>query len=225
MNISLIKQVKRIVNDIVIEAAATTPLKEPIVAIMLEDISHLDERDKGEKLAIAIGNISTIGDYGYGLKPYTEVFEDVLLDNKHIDPKKILMGTYEQHYLKIRQNLPIYKYVSRLEENASILKQCPKVMEYLEKHNTVESYLNSQLIKTLEKIPEGDKLTDIPDDYKDTMRKKYLWIFKNINRISLSELREFLLQELNRYSSFNNNESSFFRRLISIYDFLAYKIK
>lgn len=221
MNISAVKQVKRIVKDIVIESTATTPMEEPIITVLLEDIQQLDKMGRSQKFAIAIGNVNSIKEYGYGLKPHTEIFEDILLDNKSIDPEKILRGTYEKHYLKVKQNIPIYKYAK--EVNKTVLNECPKVKAYILNHSSIESYLNSELIRSLKTIPIGCDLKNIPSEYKGTIRRRYLWIFKNIERLSKDELKNFLLGDLQQYQSFDGNAKSYFNRLISIYDYLVYK--
>lgn len=222
MNINAVKQVKRIIKDIVVESTSTNNIEEPIITVLLEDIHRIEHLEKEQKMAIAIGKINNIKEYGYGLKPHIEIFEDILLDNKNIDSERILLGTYEQHYLRINQNLPIYKYVSTVPD--SILDECPRVKAYLQKHNTLESYLNKQLIQYSQKAPVGSDIKNIPSEYNGTMRRRYLWIFKNINKINRDELKEFLKEELQRYESFDSNEKGFFNRLISMYDYLTYKL-
>jgi len=221
MNLNIVKQVKRLVKDIVVESTSTVPTDNAIITVLLEDISQLDSLSKDQKLAIAIGNVSDIKDYGYGLKPLFEVFEDILLDNKNIDAEKILRGTYENHYLKIKQNLPIYKYVSKASLES--LQECERVQNYINNHDSLNSYLNTHLIREVERAPEGDKLSDITEYYNYSTRRRYLWIFKNVERLDIKELKAFILGELAHYHLFESNERGLFNRLISMYDFIKYK--
>lgn len=220
MNISAIKQVKRIVKDIVIESSETVQIKEPIITIMMEDLNQLTNQGI-DKMAIAVGNINKINEYGYGVKPKIEIFEDILLDNKNLDAIRLLKGTYEQHYLKIKQNIPIYKYSTSVSK--TVIDDCQLVTAYLEEKQTLSNYLNKSLLKELRNVPEGNTLKDIPDSYTSSRRRKYLWIFKNLDNINLKEIKGFLVEELPKYDSFDGHNKSYYNRLISMYDLLKYK--
>lgn len=220
MNIGVVKQVKRMVKDIVVKSMETNKSFEPIISVMIDDLDQLSSEEY-DKLAIAIGNRKTINEFGYGIKPKVEVFEDILLDNKKLDSKLLLMGTYENHYLQIRTNIPIYKYYE--DVRGQVLDKLSRVKTYVSEKRDLKDYLNNSLIRELQRIPEGHDLNSMPEHYKKTRRRQYLWIFKNIEKIKLDQLKDFLLMELEAYSSFSNNDKSYFHRLISMYDFLRYK--
>src|SRR5690625_777287 len=220
MNISVVKQVKRIVKEIVVKATKNTNKIDPILTVMIDDLEQISSEEY-DKLEIAAGKAKTIGELGYGIKHKVEVFEDVLFNNKYLDPKRVLMGTYENHYLKIRTNIPIYKYISKV--NHSVVKNLPRVKSYIKEKKTVNNYLNSSLIRSLARVPVGNKINDMPDEFKKARNRKYNWIFKNIDRLALDDIQEFLRHELSAYDKFDSNEKSNFHRLISIYDMLKYK--
>src|SRR5690625_2155391 len=220
MNLSAIKQVKRIVKDIVIESSEATEIDDPIITIMMDDLSHFSSRDS-DKMAIAVGNINEINEYGYGIKPKTEIFEDILLDNKRLDSTKLLKGTYEKHYLKIRQNIPIYKYSTNVKQ--TVINQSSLVKAYLEEKQTLNSYLNKSLLKDIKNVPLGNTYEEIPSSFKTIRRRKNLWMFKNVSSINSRDIKDFLLEELPKYDSFDGNAKGYFNRLISMYDFLMYK--
>ncbi|GAE94765.1 hypothetical protein JCM21714_3954 [Gracilibacillus boraciitolerans JCM 21714] len=127
MNLNTVKQVKRIVKDIVIESVESKA-KTDVMTIFMDDISKLKQTD--QKFAIAIGNIKDINsNYGYNLRPLEEVLEDVLYDNKDFNSKKLIKETYEESYLKIKRIIPIYKYLNKLsreeiEESPQCCKLC-----------------------------------------------------------------------------------------------------
>lgn len=221
MNINVVRQVKRIVKDIVIESTSTLHNEDSVITVLMEDISQLENLSSQQKLAIAIGNISEIRDHGYGLKPLTEIFEDILYDNKNINADKLIKGTYENHYLKIKRNIPIYKYVSNA--TADVLEQCPRVNQYIQEHRFLNTYLKGQLLKEVNKVPVGYSLVEIPEEYNYSDRRRYLWMFKNMEYINLDEVKQFIANELEKYGEFDNNEKSYFHRLISMYDILRYK--
>src|SRR5690625_2478316 len=222
MNITAVKQVKRIVKDIVIESSKSIPIDEPIITIMMEDLNQLSTQSDN-KMAIAVGKVDTINDYGYGIKPKIEIFEDVLLDNKNLDSTRLLKGTYERHYLKIKQNIPIFKYSTRVRQ--SVIDESPLVNAYLKEKRSLNSYLNKTLLKEVQRVPEGSTLKDLPIDYTANRRRKYLWIFKNIENIEIEEIQDFLVEELPKYESFDGNNKGYYNRLISMYDLLKYKQK
>lgn len=222
MNITAVKQVKRIVKDIVIESSKSIPIDEPIITIMMEDLNQLSTQSDN-KMAIAVGKVDTINDYGYGIKPKIEIFEDVLLDNKNLDSTRLLKGTYERHYLKIKQNIPIFKYSTRVRQ--SVIDESPLVNAYLKEKRSLNSYLNKTLLKEVQRVPEGSTLKDLPIDYTANRRRKYLWIFKNIENIEIEEIQDFLVEELPKYESFDGNNKGYYNRLISMYDLLKYKLK
>lgn len=221
MNLNIVKQVKRIVKDIVIESTSTEEIDDPIITVLLEDISQLETLSSQQKFAIAIGDANEIQDQGYALKPLTDIFEDVLFDNKNINPDKLLLGAYENHYLKIQRNIPIYKYVSNAKRET--LEQCERVMHYIEGHGDISTYLKGQLKRSVERIPRAKKINEMQEDYAQTERKKYLWMFKNMMYLPIEEVRDFIAQELDKYSNFDGNAKSSFHRLISMYDILKYK--
>lgn len=220
MNISAIKQVKRIVKDIVLESSKSISMDEPIITIMMEDLNQLSTQNH-DKMAIAVGKTDIINDYGYGIKPKIELFEDVLMDNKNLDSTRLLKGTYERHYLKIKQNIPIYKYSTSVDQ--SVIDESPSVKAYLQEKQSIDSYLNNTLLKELQSVPKGDTLKNVPNSYTTSRRRKYLWIFKNIENIDIEEIKDFLVEELPKYESLDGYNKSYYNRLISMYDLLKYK--
>lgn len=219
MNISTVKQVKRIVKDIVVESVKSKQ-KTDVMTILMDDLSKLTQSD--QKFAIAIGNIKDIKNaYGYNLRPIIDILEDVLFDNKNLDNKMLVKETFEKSYFKAKRILPIYKYVSGLSKDE--LKNCPNVLKYVKGHSKKDDYLNANLIKSLRTCPVGVSIDDFPREYADNYWRKHLWIIKNLDTVPLDSIKKFLQEELQNYNDFSDNEKSSFHRVISLYDFYQYK--
>ncbi|MEH7214799.1 SIR2 family protein [Priestia megaterium] len=220
MNLNTVKQVKRIVKDIVIESVESKE-KTDVMTILMDDISKLTQAD--QKFAIAIGNVKDINNaYGYNLRPIVDVLEDVLFDNKNLDHKKLVKETYENSYFRAKRILPIYKYSTSLSE--AELSSCPNVVKYIECHAEKEDYLNGSIIKTIRNFPTATSMNELPPEWANNNWRKILWIIKNLDDIPLDEVQKFLQTEFSNYNSFTDNERSSFHRLVSLYDLYKYKL-
>jgi hypothetical protein len=218
MNLNTVRQVKRILKDIVVQSVESNPESDEVITIFMDDISKLKQNH--EKFAIAIGNIKDINSaYGYSLRPIEDILEDVLFNNKNLNNKRLIKDTYEKSYLKIKRILPIYKYL--VDFTKEELNDCPKVSTYIKEHRRLEDYLNSNIIKSLRNVPEGNSLEQMPKF--GNFYNKFIWIIKNINNLDLEEIKVFLQSTFHEYAAFNNNQKSDFRRLVSIYDLYAFK--
>ena len=219
MNISTVKQVKRIVKDIVIESVESKQ-KSNVMSIFMDDISKLNNPD--QKFAIAIGNAKDINStYGYNLRPAEDVYEDVLFDNRGFNKKRLITETFETSYLKIKRIIPIYKYIDELDPDD--YKDCPNVMAYLGQHVKKEDYLNNSLIKSISNMASGNQLDDMPHEYEKNPNKMYFWIMKNFESLPIEEVGDFLRSEFEKYYEFDKNRQGHLRRLISIYDLFKFK--
>ncbi|MEQ6378666.1 hypothetical protein RZN25_17820 [Bacillaceae bacterium S4-13-56] len=219
MNLNTVKQVKRIVRDIVVESVESKE-KTDVMTIFMDDISKLKQTD--QKFAIAIGNIKDINNnYGYNLRPVEEVLEDVLFDNKNFNFKRLVKETYEESYLKIKRIIPIYKYLKDLSQEE--IEKCPNVASYVATHSKKADYLNSSIAKSLKNISDGNNMDDMPSIFKGNSYRTYLWIIKNFEVLPLEEVRKFLQKEFKSYGQFDGNQQSSFRRLVSLYDLFKYK--
>lgn len=220
MNINTVKQVKRIIKDIVIQSVETGQEQDDVMTILVDDISKLSETH--QKFAIAIGNVRDISSsYGYNLRPIEDVLEDILFNNKNLNARRLIEETYELSYFKIKRILPIYKYINEVPEDS--LKSCPKVLQYLNTHKEKEDYLNSALIKALSNISSSNDIQQMPPIIKDVQYRTYQWILKNMDTLPLEQVQAFLQKEFREYNNFSGTRKSDFRRLVSIYDLLKYK--
>ncbi|MCY8633482.1 SIR2 family protein [Bacillus atrophaeus] len=219
MNLTMVKQVKRIVKDIVIESTEANKNPDKTIAVLLDDVNQLTNPQ--QKLAIAIGKISDIKTYGYNIMNVEEILEDIIWENKDFDSKKLITTTYEGSFLKSYGLLPIYKYLCDIEQKELI--RLTRVMNHIEKHQKKEDFLNSNFKKQIKSFPESNDISNIPDRIKVNSRNKYLWIIKNIENFNMNDLNNFLKEEFAEYIGFDSIRKSDFRRLVSVYDFYKYK--
>ncbi|WP_010531746.1 SIR2 family protein [Lentibacillus jeotgali] len=220
MNLDTVKQVKRIVKDIVVDAVESKE-KTDVQTIFMDDINKLKQTD--QKFAIAIGNIKDINsNYGYNLRPVEEVLEDILFDNKNFNSERLIKETYEKSYLKIKRIIPIYKYLRKLSKE-EVEEKCPNVYNYVSTHLKKDDYLNSNIIRSLKNIPVGNKMDDMPPSFKGNTYKTSLWLIKNFELLPLEEIKILLQKEFDNYGQFNSNQQSSYRRLVSLYDLFQYK--
>lgn len=219
MNLNTVKQVKRIVKDIVIDSTESKPSKENVMTILLDDISKLKQSD--QKFAIAIGNPRDITNhFGYNVRPIEDILEDILFDNKQFNHKRLITETFENAYFKVSRILPIYKYILAFSEQE--IEQLPKVKKYLSQRNKKKDFLNKAIENNIENFPTANSIQEMDTDYKSTTYRKYLWIIKNFENIPLSEIRQFLQDEFNCYTDFDSNGQSNYRRLVALYDYYKY---
>lgn len=219
MNLSTVKQVKRIVKDIVVKSVESKQ-KTDVITIFMDDISKLKQTD--QKFAIAIGNIKDINNnYGYNLRPLEEVLEDVLFDNKNFNSKRLIKETYEESYLKIKRIIPIYKYLKDLSEEE--IEESPNVASYVSTHTKNGDYLNAGIIRSLKNVSAGKSMADMPSSTRGNSYRTYLWIIKNFEVLPLEEVRTYLQKEFEHYAHFDSNKQSSYRRLVSLYDLFKYK--
>lgn len=218
MNLTVVKQVKRIVKDIVVESTEANKNPDKTIAVLLDDVNQLT--NSHQKLAIAIGKISDIKTYGYDIMNVEEVLEDIIWENKEFDSRRLITTTYEGSFLKRYKLLPIYKYLCDLEQND--INGFSRVTKYIEEHQKKEDFLNKYCIKAIRKLPESNDISNIPDSISNYLNM-YLWIIKNIENFNMHDINNFLKEEFAKYIDFNQNRQSDFRRLVSVYDFYKYK--
>lgn len=219
MNLGTVKQVKRIVHDIVLKSVENTEADD-IIAISTDDIAKLT--DPNQRFAIALGYAEDIHNtYGYRERPVEDIIEDVLFDNKNLDNRRLVMETFENSYFRIERILPIYKYLKGIDEED--LDRCPRVKKYINKRSRKKDYLNNGIIKSLDSIASGASIEDIPAVDIGNPRREFLWIIKNIDFIPIDEIRDYLKNKFTSYESMTGNNKSDYRRLVSLYDLYKYK--
>ena len=102
-----VRETKRIIKTI-IDASMTSTQAESII-VGIDDLSEIDLSSK--PLAIAVGYKENIlNKFGYGMMDDEYIIEDILYDNKHLNPDSMLYRFALSHYLVLRL-LPVFKYV------------------------------------------------------------------------------------------------------------------
>lgn len=176
-----VRETRKVVKTIVDQSMTSADAESIIVGI-----DNLDNIDLSKKpLAIAIGYKENIlNKYGYGRFDDNYIFEDIIFDNKHLDPEA--MCDERLGRIAINRLLPVYKYVKGRE-----IPENSKLYDYIQAHNTMEKIISNTVAKSIKNTPEFDTYKQL-NEYMDKMencRKTAMAILKNIQKISIDELK------------------------------------
>lgn len=63
----------------------------------------------------------------------------------------------------------------------------------------------------------------MPTEYSAIPWRTTNWIIKNFESVPLDEIKAYLQAEFSNYYTYDSNQKSNFRRLVSLYDLFMYK--
>ena len=210
-----VRETKRIIKTI-IDASMTSTQAESII-VGIDDLSEIDLSSK--PLAIAVGYKENIlNKFGYGMMDDEYIIEDILYDNKHLNPDSMCIDRFKS--LPRTRLLPVFKYV----KGASALPAPDsKLAAYIELHDTIEKIITNKIIKTLKNVPIFDSyeelqkaIATVPD-----VNKKAGLLLKSIQSFSLEEIRE-LCQTIFCYDKDAAIKATNFKRCVMCLDLLEY---
>jgi hypothetical protein len=176
-----VRETRRVIKTIVDQNMASTEAQSIIVGI--DDLSNMDLSSK--PLAIAIGYKENIlNKYGYGLLEDSQIFEDIILDNKHFDADAMCTERFKT--IAKTRLLPVFKYVK-----GQTVTPGSKLYEYIQTHNSLEKIIANNVAKTLKNVQAVTDAEQLYDYIKTTenCRKTAMVILKNIDILSIDELR------------------------------------
>lgn len=177
-----VRETRKIVKTIVDQNMASTEAQSIIVGI--DDLANIDLSSK--PIAIAIGYKENIlNKYGYGLLEDGQIFEDIIFDNKHFDVEAMCSERFK-NIVKTRL-LPVFKYV----KGQNIPKD-GKLYTYIQEHNSMDKIISNNVVKTLKNLPIFDNYEQLYEYMKnaENCRKTAMVILKNIDKLSVEELRK-----------------------------------
>lgn len=226
LNLKLVRQVKRIINDIVLESVESDHLqqnKTPHIAVMLDDLEKIESP---EGLAVVVGTAQQVSQYGYGIHDLKFIIEDIIFDKNTFKPKLMVQVTFGKHLCARNRLVPIHKYISQL--TVQEVKKHERVVLYAKHRNTAVSFLTNDMrkrIKTIEDITES-QLREMLSNYEfeDNPSNIYRYMIKAaISNVGIEVVRDFLQKEFYNYEKMNLTHLADFKRLACIYDFVVYK--
>ncbi|MGO5166395.1 MULTISPECIES: SIR2 family protein [unclassified Candidatus Paralachnospira] len=179
-----IRETRRIIKTIVDSSISDSNAEATIVG--LDDLSKMDL--SGKPLAIAIGYRENIlSKFGYGIFDDDVILEDILYDNKHLDPDAMCLDRFKS--IAATRLLPVFKYIRQARISVS---PNSRLGIYVTKHNSVDKIISKNVAKTLKNIPEiHDYLALITEiESKPDLNKKAGVLLKNIEHFSISQVRD-----------------------------------
>ncbi|MDY2883402.1 MAG: SIR2 family protein [Romboutsia timonensis] len=209
---NLLRNLKKDVYDLVLTNKPGTKMK----VVGLEDDDKLDEVE----VVIGVGVLSEFGKRGYSSIKPNEIYEDIVFDNRDLDPRLVVEECLPS-LLKFHGNsIPINKYVSQYDGELSeqIKKEIKTEFKQL-LNNTIEKE------KARGRIKEST-ISELIEKYDDLRCLEYIPLL-DLENIDMEELKEFLVEfMINRPNFLDTDIKSIhktnFRRVIKIYDWIKY---
>lgn len=190
---------------------------DPTSNIAVTGFEQIDSIPDNLNIVLGIAAVSS-HHHGHVVKA-DHLYEDVVLDNKYLDPT-LTVEEYLPDLLRTNAGgLPMYKYLSVYRPAALQ----PKVMELLDKRQTLDDFLNAQLVHTKNNF-RAERATlsveAIVEEFglHEAYKKLY---FLEANEIDLDSLKHCLVSLLTD-GDVTLRGNSELKRLIRIYDFLKY---
>lgn len=206
-----VRETRRVVKTIVDQNMSSVDAESIIVGI--DDLSEIELSSK--PLAIAIGYKENIlNKYGYGLLEESQIFEDIIFDNKHFDAEAMCS---ERLKGIIRTRLiPVFKYV----KNQSIPAD-GRLGIYIQEHNSIDKIIANNVVKSLKNILQFDTYSEVKEQMtKETScRRTAMTILKNIAILTTDELRDACMYLYDNYPNEYANETNA-KRCVLCLDFM-----
>ena len=179
-----IRETKRVIKTIVDTSISSTEAESVIVGI--DDLNQLDLTSK--PLAVAIGYKENIlNKFGYDLIDDTLIIEDILYNNKHLNPDSMCIDRFKS--LSKTRLLPVFKYVKGASQ---LPAEDSKLKIYIDLHNSYDKIVVKNIQKTIKNVPVFDDFKDLMDSMDNIadINKKAGLLLKNIQSLSTSQIRE-----------------------------------
>ena len=215
---SRVRETKKIIKKIVDQSLSSDSAESIIVGL-----DQLDEISLSSKpLAVAIGYRDTIlSQIGYGLLEIESIIEDIIYDNKNLDPDLMCFDRYKS--INYTHLIPVFKYVSRC---SSPILVDSKLYKYIDHWGGIDKIISNSTHKQLHSFPTVNNISELHYQISlhDTEDKKAAVLLKNICLLSIDEIR----QECKTiFSLYNGSKitSAHFKRCVMYLDFLENSAK
>jgi hypothetical protein len=192
---------------------------QSVNTILVGDIDNVKD-DKDIEFVIGVGVASQYSENGYIGISNNDIFEDIVLDNKHWDCSKVIKDVLPKLY-KGNIYLPLYKYLRQngdLDDRGKLLKSDEynqKIIDTVGKNSAKTYYPNGKTyLNKKEEISKLSSLKDILEKFEFKYAIKYIVFLKHEN-VDMEILSAFLTENLKP-----NIMNTDFRKLICYYDYL-----
>jgi hypothetical protein len=189
---------------------------ERISAIDITDEADLENVDFAIGVGIREGIMKKICTYGYLPFAYDDLLEDIILDNKHYDPEKMVKLALPQ-IISRSHYTPFYKYLRKgnfLDKNGNPTKE----VHYKIRSRFDLTGAKFETKRVRELVAAGRTY------YNYTLNPDALMAYIQVNgkNVDLEMLRDLILSYINQLRNENFKQKSRLRKVIRIYDWLKY---
>ena len=185
------------------------------VIVGIDDLNNIDLSSK--PLAIAIGYKENIlNKFGYGLIDDNFIIEDILYDNKHLNPDSMCIDRFKS--LPCTRLLPVFKYVKYA---SCTPPPGSKLQNFIDKHNTFDKIVPNNTKKTLKNVDEVNSYAELVNSIESIpdVHKKAGLLLKNIQILSVKEIRN-ICQTIFQFDRDSAVKSTHFKRCVMYLDLL-----
>lgn len=207
--------------------ALTTTLipSEKLKVIEIEKLTEHDEIEFVVGIGLQVQNKNIIAPRGYSSLGYDDLAEDILHDNKNLDPNEILTHTIPELATKSKY-VPVFKYLKKCGISS---KKGYETSAY--KNEKISKIINTNLKEFRSKYYESafDKIspqtldTIIETSGEDLRKAAVLIPFLESTELKIEELKDFLIKNEGVFTAKNDgNKRTSFRKLLAYYDRLTW---
>lgn len=210
---SRIRETRKIVKRIVDQSIQSNEAESIIVG--LDELEDVDTTT--QPLAIAIGYRDNIlNQFGYGLLEVETILEDILYDNKKLDPERMCFDRFKS--IPITHLIPVFKYV---KECTKPILDDSKLARYIKERDSIEKIISKSQLKVIQALPAATNIETLHQymNEQTSVDKKAGILLKSIKNFSLDDVRK---ECKNLFSEFTENKitSTCFKRCIMYLDFM-----
>lgn len=195
--------------------------KTPEAKLYVTDIDKIDKKDDLQfVVGVGMNGVMEKGasEIGYQGVTLIDIFHDIIRDDKQFVSEKLL-GTTIPNIGKSATYVPVYKYLRALGIDSTELYQNSDIDVSKHMGESAGSYSTASYLKTYLRSERHKTTREIVET--NTPEKAAIFLaFVPKERFDLEIAQEFLDQNLNKLS--NNNYSTYFRKLVCLYDRFAY---
>lgn len=209
---SRIRETRKIVKKIVDQSMTSDAAESVIVG--LDDLENMDISSK--PLAIAIGyRDSILNKVGYGMLGVEIILEDILFDNKKLDPDRMCSDRFQS--IASTLLIPVFKYVKGCQTPIS---PSSKLNNYINARNSIDKIISKSQLKAINALPVATTLEELHSKMEpETFDRKSAILLKSISNFTLDEIRhecQSLFKELHG----EKITSTCFKRCVMYLDFM-----
>lgn len=221
------KVLRKLKEDIYELVASSVP-KERIRVVGIDDATDLDQIE----FVIGVGAIKQLEEQGYHGLELKDLIEDLILEDKKLDPQSVVDLVLPKLGKQSSYNLPVFKYLQR----ATLKNLDNSFLEYIHEvqDKGIHQWTNTSMRKAhhCKTIFGSIKALEASYDHAK-FKETYLALdcvpFMKPESIDADELKKWLAEIYKQHDPLRQKESTMlstnFRRTVKIFDYLKYGYK